>query len=426
MPSKIKSLIILFLLIFLGVLFKDRLITPEQEIAKPQIPSSKIYGGVGYVAVNPNDFEISILAKDLAAPTRLKITPDGEYLLVTQITGEVLAFKRMGAGWENSPLLITKVNTKFPGFPPDEAGLVGMVFSKDYLKNGKLFLLYTYKDKDGKTKNRISESVLRERNGNLTGSKPKLIYEANIAGNPSHQITDAINVDVEGKPHLLFLIGEGFDAKRAQDPSLEAGKLILIQEDGSRPLGTRPYPQNPKIQALGIRNGYVLAKNPLDSEGRIALTDTGPDHYDRVIYTNPFRKNSLNFGWDGDESKLKNPIPDPNFPNVSDMVIYRLPDTRTFTGFSFYRNGEILATLFGKTGSKENSPGKEILLGHLTNLNGQPKIIFQTIVKRNPKAEGKFGNPIGLEIDPKTQDFFFADVMEGKVYRVHAKGGDKK
>lgn len=396
-----------------------------------------VYDGVGYAAINPNEYEISVLSDRLIAPTRIKLTPDGKFLLVSQITGEVYAFSRTDFGWDTTPYEVAKVDTKFPGFPPDEAGLVGMVFSNRFSENNKLFLLYTFKDQDGKTQNRISETVLRIDKGQFRGSTPKLIYQANVAGSGSHQITDGVSIDILGKPHLLFLIGEGFHGDRAQNPKEEGGKAILIQEDGSDPLGERPYKENPKVQALGIRNGYVLASNPYDKTGRIFISDTGPDHFDRIIYTKLFDSEGksispLNFNWDGTEEKLKDPIPDPNNPDVPDMVILRLPDTLTVTGLAVHPSKDtipksdekvqsVLTTLFGKTGSPQNQPGKEIWIGQLTNLGKQPKISFTPIIKRNPQAEGKLGNPIGLEIDSQTGDFYFADVLEGKLYLVKVK-----
>ncbi len=270
-------------------------------------------------------------------------------------------------------------------------------------------------------------TAIKEKRGKLAGSKPQHIYQANIAGASSHQITDGLAVEIQGRPHLLFLIGEGFDGKRAQDPSKEAGKVVLIQEDGSNPLGPRPYTENSNVEALGIRNAYVIAKNPADPAGRYLIADTGPDKYDRLIFTqlgSGQETKPLNFGWDGNQEKLKQPIPDPNNPEISDMVIYRLAETRTFTGLAFSSGNKFLATIFGKTAEPGNEPGKEIWLGKLTNLAGQPKVSFTPIIKRVNEADKHLGNPIGLEIDPKTNEFYFADIMEGRLYQVIPKGGD--
>lgn len=408
----VKTVITLLVLIFIFAK-KDYLlniINPQTAKTGPLVDASELYQGVSYEPVNKSLYDVSILADKLLSPTRIKITPDGKHLLVTQLTGELMSLDRDGDGW-GKPYLVSKIDTKFPGFPPDEAGLVGEVFSENYSQNGKIFLLYTFKDKDGKIQNRISSLVLKEKNGKLTGSNTKLIFQANIAGNSSHQITDGVSVNLNGETRLAFLIGEGFDGKRSQDPNLEAGKLMSIKEDGS----------DHKIHALGIRNGYTLAINPNDNDGKILISDTGPDKYDRLIYTNPFLGTPVNFGWDGNQEKLANPIPDPNFPNILDMVIFRYPETRTFTGLAFREDGQVLVTLFGKTGFKDNTPGKEILLGKMTNLSAQPKVSFTTIIKRVKESDGKLGNPLGMEIDNKTNDFFFLDVMEGRIYQVKEK-----
>lgn len=416
MPLKKYFKFLLIILVLVVILLKidyfKKLLNPPIHKSGPTVDSSELFKGVSYAPVDKNNYEVSILADNLFSPTRIKITPDQKHLLVTQINGELLALDRKDGSWTN-PYLVAKIDTNFPGFPPDEAGLVGEVFSENYSQNGKIFLLYTFKDKDGKIQNRISSVILKEKNGKLSGSNEKLIFQANIAGNSSHQITDGLSININGESRLAFLIGEGFDGKRAQDPNLEAGKLMSIKEDGT----------DHKIHALGIRNGYALVASPTDPDKKILISDTGPDKYDRLIYTNPFLGNSLNFGWNGDQEKLAEAIPDPNFPKVKDMAIFRFPETRTFTGLAFRSDGQILVTLFGKTGFKDNAPGKEILLGKLTNLSGQPKISFTTIVRRVEEADGKLSNPLGMEIDPKTNDFFFLDVMEGRMYQVKEKKG---
>ena len=243
-----------------------------------------------------------------------------------------------------------------------------------------------------------------------------------MTGNKSHQITDGTGLMIEGKPHLMFLIGEGFDGKRAQNPEEEGGKVILIQEDGSDPVGPRPFVENPKVEAIGIRNAYVVAKNDGDPQKRYLIADTGPNKYDRLIYTKLGSGENLkpiNFGWDGNQDTLAISIPDPNIPEVTDMVIFRFPETRTITGFTFLgESNKLLMTLFGQTGSVQNSPGKEIWIGELTNQDAQPKISFSPIIKRTNEANGKIGNPISLEVDPATNEFFFADILEGRLYQV--------
>lgn len=417
MRSATLRTLLIVILISLGFLFL--LYTKNKPLSKdfpkgPTVEKSEIYEGVTYEPVQPGNYKIDVIVENLLSPTRIKLTPDNKHLLVTQLTGEVLALDKTQDGWSN-PYLVTRVDTKFPGFPPDEAGLTGLALSSDFDTNKKVFLLYTFKEKSGKIQNRISSFVLNSKDGKLTGSIPKKIFQANIAGNTSHQITDGFGTKINGENRLVFLIGEGFEAKRAQDISLQAGKLMSIKEDGT----------NAVIHAIGLRNGYVFSKNPADTDGKWLISDTGPDKYDRLIYTNPFNERALNFGWNGNQEDLAQPIQDPNFDNVKDMVIFRYPETRTFTGIDFSVSGQVLITLFGKTGYKDNAPGKEILLGKIENIQGQPTITLKTIIKRVKEAQGKYGNPLGMTIDTSTGNFFFADVIEGRIYSVkNLKGGE--
>ncbi len=154
------------------------------------------------------------------------------------------------------------------------------------------------------------------------------------------------------------------------------------------------------------------------------IADTGPDKYDRLIalaYPHLEHNAQVNLNWDGNQDKLNEPIPDPDGPPLKDIVLYRLPDTRTFTGLAFLHSDvqtqTFLATMFGKTGSTDNQPGKEIWLGTLTRPFSQPEITFRPIIQRTQEANGKLGNPIGLALD-NDENFFFADVLESRIYFV--------
>ncbi len=402
-----KGLIFAGLVIFLGVALTLLFINQYRLQEGPSVDKAEIFNGEGYVPKDISKYQISEVANKLASPTRLKITPDQETLLVTQITGELIAIPRDKDGWSKKPYLVSRTKTSFPGFPPDEAGLVGLAFSNNFSKNKTAFLLYNFKQKDGKVQNRINSIKLVNLFGRVIGINQKQIWQANVFGTGSHQITDAAPVQFNDEDRIIFAIGEGFDGKKAQDPKLDAGKILSIKEDGSSPV----------MHALGLRNGYVFSKNIYDKEGKFLISDTGPDKYDRLIYTNPLLSNSINLAWDGNQDSLLTKIADPNDKSVSDIVITRLPETKTFTGIGFTGENKVYLTLFGKTGSKENSQGKQILLGKFTT-RPQPKIETEVIIERNPAANGFFGNPIGLEIDPNDNSVLFADIMEGKIYQI--------
>jgi glucose/arabinose dehydrogenase len=416
----LASIILIATLIF----SYNRFVKPKSIIGhQPTIPKDQLFDGVGYSPVNPKSFKVNLVSDQLFSPTRIRITPDGKHLLVSQLTGEVVAFNKKGTAW-GKPYMLTKIETSAPGFPPEESGLTSLVFASDYQSTGTIFLLHTYKDREGNLQNMVSRIEVSKFFGNLQSSDPIVIFTANTPAAPSHQITDGLGLEIEGQPHLLFLIGEGFVAERAQDPNIEGGKMMLIKADGSNPLGDRPFPDHRKIQALGIRNAYLLEQDSLTQ--RLIIADTGTDVIDRLIYS-PLKID--NYLWDGSNESLLEPIPNPNNPNNTDVHLLRLVDTRTFTGASIHEGRgaipqssdqarTILLTQFGKTGLPQNEPGKKILMGQITNLEEQPKLDLTPIIVRNPEAEGFLGNPIGLSIDPLNGNFYFADIIEGKLYQV--------
>src|SRR3972149_4746515 len=192
-----RGMFLLILIAFLGTLFFT-------FSARPKAPTQS---ALLYEALLPS-WQVQRIASNLIAPTRIRITPDGKYMLVTQITGELLAFKKDSSSWNSQPILLAKVDTGSEGFPPEEAGLVGITFSHNFDENGTAFLLYSQK-KDEKYFNKIAKTTLKENFlGKLIASQLVEIFEANIEGNVAHQITDALGVLYNNEPHLLVLIGE--------------------------------------------------------------------------------------------------------------------------------------------------------------------------------------------------------------------------
>lgn len=369
--------------------------------------------------------QVSIFAENIPQITDIEITPNGKYMLAGSLTGTIYAFGKVDNEWKLQTKPFFEVNTSQPGYPPREAGLTGIILGADFEKSGDVFFNYSFAVNDKLFKNRVARVTLAKDGQRINkvccstvkGTNPKIIFEANTPGAVAHQIEDGVSLTVDGSPHILFGVGEGFQASRALDPQAESGKLILIDRSGRKSAGTRPF-ENPNIQAIGLRNPPDIAVNP--ENGKVAVADTGPDNYDRLIYSKlvdiggeNVKRISLN--WDGTEQSLKNIVPDPF--ESGDMIIYRWKPTKTPVALNFSKNGKLLVTLFGKSGSKSNKPGKEILLGTITE-GRQDRIVFETLVTRSPEGEGKLGNPIATAIDPITGEIYFSDIMEGRIYVV--------
>ena len=366
---------------------------------------------------------------EVAQVTQIDISPDGNYMLVGTLGGTVWVYQRVDGVFrrQSKPFFVLK--TSQPGFPPEEAGLTGVVFGADFAESGDVFLLHSFAFEKKSFRNRVTRVQFVKRGNRVVGINPEQIFEANTAGTGSHQIQDGIGIIMAGKPHLLFTVGEGFEGERALDPTKEAGKVMLIQRDGKEPLGVRPYPESPKVQALGIRNAPAIGMNP--KNGKVAIGDTGPNNYDRFLYGVVFDKagfntQKLSFNWNGTEESLKKGASD-LYDAKKEMVLYRWVPTETAVNIAFYENQKLpklkenqtyaLVVLFGRTGEKNNTPGKKIMLGVVEEGN-QNKLSMSPLVDRAEAGEGKLGHPIGLGVDRTTGDIYFGDIMEGRIYKV--------
>lgn len=375
---------------------------------------------LGYVPVDDKAFSVIPLTK-ISSPTSVKITPDGSHLLVTSLQGGVFVVDHQSDPPKQKTKLLTQVNTRL-GYPQDRSGLTNLVFSSNYKENGKVFLLYTLKDQNQKKQLRVSSLTLKNYFGRLSASTPRVIWESNFVSDANPIIADGIGVNLNNEPHLLFATSDPSLPSLAQDPGSDAGKIILIKEDGSDPiLEDRPYPNNPRVEVVGVGSPTTIA---LDQENNgFILTDTS-SLIDRLIFI-PFNsKSPLNLNWSGDDTLLKDPIINPN-DETKDLILYRSLDPKNISGLSFHKGRGIalpenntrllLVNASGQKGSTDNG-GKEIWLGAINH--DTPILSFTPIIKRNPFVEGTKGNPVGLTVDPLTGDFYFADFYENQIYQV--------
>lgn len=382
-----------------------------------------------YKAAGDIPVTVSIVDSDVAQITQIDMTPDGQYMLIGTLGGTIWVYHRVDGVFKRQADPFFELKTSQPGFPPQEAGLTGVVLGADFATSGDVFLNYSFALEKKSFRNRVARVTFTKNGNRVAGINPQQIFEANTPGTGSHQIQDGVGILVAGKPHVLFTVGEGFDGKRALDPEKEAGKVMLIQRDGSAPEGDRPFPESPKIQALGIRNAPAIGVNPLN--GKIAIGDTGPNNYDRFLYGTLYQADGknihkLSFNWDGSEESLKKGARD-LYDGYKEMVLYRWAPTETAVNIEFYENSKlltlkehqqyVLVVLFGRTGEKNNTPGKRIMLGTLEE-GAQNTLSLVPLVDRAAVGEGQLGHPLGLAVDHKTGDVYFGDIMEGRLYKV--------
>ncbi|MBN1915770.1 PQQ-dependent sugar dehydrogenase [Candidatus Dojkabacteria bacterium] len=389
----------------------------------------------GYEAIEKDKFEVSIFASNIPSISSIAISPDDKYMLASSLDGDITAFVRQGENLVRQAVPFFSLGSLCSGFP-EEYGLTGITFSVDFEKSRELFLFYSEKNNEDKIFNKVGKIIINEESGVLTGVNLTTIFTANIEGGSSHQIQKGISTLVSGKPHVMFAIGDGFNSAEAQDKSLESGKIILIQADGSNPLGSRPYPKSPRIQAIGIRNAPGLAIDSFDPDKRVIILDTGPDKYDRFIYSNLLSNNRFpnsgnNLGWDGTTASLQRRISHPDTDSLTDMVLHRWNQTVTPTNIEVHKgkgaipasdekSTSVLISYFGVTASPTSVRGKQIALGIITRGIDKSVLSLSPIIERSNQSDKYYSNPLGLAVE-KSGNFYFGDIIEGRIYKVVVK-----
>lgn len=393
------------------------------------LPLEKPLGTLMYQNTGRVKSSVSLFSETVPQVTQIEITPDGSSMLAGTLPGTIWIYHKIDGAFRKQVEPFFVVKTSQPGWPPQEAGLTGIVLGADFETSGDVFLNYSFALEKKSFRNRILRVTFTKKGQKFIGTNPVEIFEANTPGTGSHQIQDGVGVMIAGIPHVLFTIGEGFVAERALDPKQEAGKVMLLERDGSAPAGSRPYPESPKVQAVGIRNAPAIAYDT--SSGKVAIGDTGPNNFDRFIYGSlfdPIGNNiqKLSFNWDGTEESLQKGSPDA-YEGNKEMILHRWAPTETAVNVGFYKNEKlpkllgsqqyILVTLFGKTGEKNNKPGKNIMLGTLSH--GQNNTLtMEPFIERVPQGEGKLGHPLGLAVDPVGKDIYFGDIIDGRIYKI--------
>lgn len=395
-----------------------------------------------YEEIVPDTFDITVLDNSLALPTRIKISPDRSFIFIAQLEGNVTLFVRERCNWiKQEELFFDLGDLNVEG----ERGLTGLFFGANFEPdssdpvNRDIFLTYQSFDGQG-FRNRIKRVTFAREGDTFIGTNETLIYEGPQPSAPAHQIQDGIGFIYQGAPHILVGIGDGFAPQDALDISKEGhGKLLLMQSDGSDPLGPRPFPTAPKIQAIGIRNVYGIAMIPekIDPRRRIIGVENGNSFQDRIWLLEVVDfglevNGQVSFGYTGSDQDLGwTSVPDINSPRNAkpEGVLALLSPIVSPNSVSFHPGGGIIPTsgnnnvsflivYFGLTFSTGNAPGKQVVLAVIDNLDTQPSITLTPLIQRKEAVEDLVGNPLPLAVDEETGEFFFADVVAGTLYRV--------
>ena len=341
---------------------------------------------------------------DIPLVTAVDLTADEWSMFATSLDGKVWAINNLNnAGYyEIDPEPIYSLNLGWE--PGEENGMTGLAVSYDFILDKTIFVSYA-KRVGSVGRNYIDRLVLDRDGDSWKVASARTIFTGNTTVLGAHQIQGLIALPVEDKLHVMFTIGDTYHPEYAHDLRREAGKVMMVQADGSNPLGVRPYPNYPRVQAVGIRNAYDLARNELTDW--IYLTDNGPDVHDRILYAPLLNTaDQYDFGWDGtNESMLKSYV---NGEERNSLVLHDFGEvTVSPTSIDTDSLGRFFVSIF----STVRMPEKEILMGEI----GNDQILKLTkIVQRREGVES--GNLLGIAVSDLTGNIWFGDIQDGALY----------
>lgn len=239
----------------------------------------------------PAGFVDEPYVQGLRHASTLSVSPDGRLFVAERLKGTIRVVSE--GKLEEKPyfafadVLIAGEVDASGVFEPERGyhgGLLGIAFDPQFPKTPTVYAFYTYDGEGGFGVNRVSRLGGRDR-----GSSPTPILDQ-IPGSREHQ-SGRLEFGIDG--NLFVTIGDQGVGHLAQNPTSLGGKILRIHGDGSIP-EDNPFLQEPdfrpEIFAMGIRNSFGLAVNPVT--GVLYESENGSTENDEVNLVGP----SFNLG----------------------------------------------------------------------------------------------------------------------------------
>ncbi len=245
-----------------------------------------------HAAKLPAGFVETLIATDLN-PNTMTFAPDGRLILceknglLRMVTDDKMLKK---------PLL--DITDRVDSW--NERGLQSVCFDPEFSSNGWIYLYYTHnRDPRDSThqssNNRVSRFTLKGETAD-PGSEVVLLEIDNLSKIGWHN-GGGLAFGADGK--IYVSTGENAKAPNAQNPNNLLGKLLRINKDGSIPADNPNYRsfkgKNRAIVALGLRNGYSIARQP--DSGLLYLSEVGAKYEQIESYDSGVAPIAVNYGW---------------------------------------------------------------------------------------------------------------------------------
>jgi glucose/arabinose dehydrogenase len=220
------------------------------------------------------------VATGLDHPAAFVVAPDGAIFYGERLTGEI---RRIDPQTGKDTHVFTVPNVI--GKPTNEQGLVGITLPPDFPETPEL---YAYAS-------RIADGGARDQ-----------IVRIRTTGGPARSMQLVLDVKEASERHnggrmlfgpdgmLYIVVGESYDAARAQDVHDDGGKVLRLTPAGAIPKDN-PFPGS-YAYSFGNRNSFGMAFDP--RTGDLWESENGPECNDEI---NRIRR-GFNYGWGPSET----------------------------------------------------------------------------------------------------------------------------
>ncbi len=281
--------------------------TPEPAQTPPEAT-------LGVQATLPDGFTDSLVL-NIAKPTAVAPSPDGQKLLITNQPGRLFVREN---NQQSLALRIRRICSNA------ERGLLGAAFDPNFEQNSFIYLYYTWNkfgtcvtNTNRSPVNRVARFTLSPRNTVARGSQVVLL-ENIPSPNGNHNGGDL----QFGKDGFLYVsVGDGgcdyernSGCKGANDAARSkhtlVGKILRIDRNGNAP-ATNPFVTDPdsvacnklgrarpgqscrEVFSLGLRNPFRIAVDPNASGTKVFINDVGQNAREEI----DFAKAGADYGW---------------------------------------------------------------------------------------------------------------------------------
>lgn len=244
-------------------------------------------------AALPSGFTDTLVASDLNLPTAMEFSPDGR-IFVSEKGGNVRVVKN--GALLPTPFVSVPVNSQ------GERGLMGIAFDPNFTTNRYIYIYYT--TASDPIHNRVSRFTADPANPDraLPGSEVQILNLETLA-TESH-MGGALEFGKDGK--LYVSTGDNYFPYHVQSLSSRFGKILRINPDGTIPTDNPFYNVEGayrEIWALGLRNPFTFAFNPLPRSTLMYINDVGQNSQEEINQG----LRGANYGWPQCEGSCSDP-----------------------------------------------------------------------------------------------------------------------